>query len=193
MRTIVLHGHLADFGRRHRLEVATAAEAIRFLSQLAGFADRLRSGAYHVVCGRVRGGHDLDIEGVTDLKLGNGDLHIMPAIAGSKRSGLLKTILGVALVGAALFFSGGALATPLLGGTAFTYGSVAAIGAAMAFRGISELLAPKPPKDGESDESFTNAGPSNTYEQGSAIPLWYGSCITGAALISGSASVERIS
>lgn len=193
MRTIHLHGHLSDFGTSYRFDVATAGEAIRFISaQVDGFADRLRIGSYFLVHGDADHEFDVELDDVNTLHLGEGDLHLIPAVDGAKRGGLLKAILGVVLVGAALFFSGGALATPLLGGMA-SYGTVAALGVSMALSGISQLLSPKPKDEkAKNDGSFTNVGPSNTYEQGGAIPLWYGKGPTGGVLISGSTNAERI-
>lgn len=200
MRKIVLHGALgARYGKEFNLEVATAGEAIRALSaNFPGFMKDIREGAWHVVRGNsVDKGMDLDKDDIATFKLGRGDLHIVPYVAGSKRGGLLKIILGVVLVGAAFALTGGALATAigaqgtLLGG--ITGSQVALFGAAVALAGVSSLLTPEEKadeKDGSS--SFTMAGPGNTYEQGAPVPLVYGDVITGGVLISGGVDIERI-
>lgn len=198
MRKIHLHGALGKkYGVLYELEVATAGEAIRALSaNLPGFMMDIREGAWHVVRGDdVDHGLDLGEDDIGTFKLGRGDLHIVPHVAGSKRGGLLKIILGVALVGAAFAFSGGALATPIMGGAlaGATYGNMAMIGVALALAGVSSMLSPQEKDEsGKNDSSFTMSGPGNSYEQGSPIPLVYGEVITGGVLVSGGIDVEQI-
>ena len=118
----------------------------------------------------------------------------MPAIAGSKRGGLLKIVLGAVLVGAAFALSGGMLAAPIagvLGQAGFTYGSLAMLGLATAVVGVSSLLAPEE-KANEKNDSFLFSGPGNTSEQGVAIPLVYGEVITGGVFVSGGLEIEKL-
>lgn len=205
MRTIHLHGALgAKFGKRFELDVATAGEAIRALSaNFPGFMQYIRDGSWHIVRGKkVDKGFDLgDEETIRSFNLGKGDLHIVPAIAGSKRAGLLKIVLGGVLIGAAFVLTGGALAGaigPGLGmGTGFLGGitgtQVALFGAAMALSGISSLLTPQEKAKEEGDDSsFTMTGPGNATDQGVPVPLVYGEVITGGVLISGGYDVERV-
>jgi predicted phage tail protein len=198
MRKIHLHGALGKkYGAVFELEVMTAGEAVRALSaNLPGFMMDIREGAWHVVRGDdVDNGFDLDEDDIASFKLGRGDLHIVPHVAGSKRGGLLKIILGVALLGAAFAFSGGALATPIMGGAlgGATYGNMAMIGVALALAGVSSMLAPEEKDESsKNDSSFTMSGPGNSYEQGSPIPLVYGEVITGGVLVSGGIDVEQI-
>jgi len=191
-RKIYLHGALGErYGEVIELNVATAAEAVRALAiTREGFGEEIRSGAWHVVRtkpdGDVDSGLDFDESMLRGYRLGKGELHILPVVAGSKRSGLLKIILGVALVGAAFFMSGGMLSAPLAASGALsglTYGNVAMIGLAVAASGVSELLAPEE-KTEKKDESYLFSGPQTTYREGSAIPLVYGEVITGGVLIS---------
>lgn len=194
MRNIILYGHLAKkFGKKHRLDVATAAEAVRALQcNFKDFADALKIGEYHVVRGKsVDTGMSLDLEACRDFKLGQGDLHIMPAVRGSKRGGLLKIILGVALVGVGLFMG---IGTPLMGGLGIgaTWGNVAMVGAALALAGVAQLLAPEEEDDSKKNESFTFSGPGNVYDQGYPIPVIYGRVKTGTLLVSGGVDIEDI-
>jgi predicted phage tail protein len=201
LRNIVLHGDLgARYGEKHQLSVETAAEAIRAMSiQIKGFGDAIRDGSYHVLRS-PKGGTpdfgavDMDIDMVKGFRLGAGDLHIMPVIAGSKRSGLLKVILGVALIGAAFVFSGGTLAgtIPLgLSGINMSYGSMAMVGLAVAASGVSQLLAPEE-KDDKSTDSYILTGPTNSYQEGAAIPLVYGEVYTGGVVISAGMDAEDL-
>lgn len=192
MRNIYLYGHLADeFGDCIRLDVATAAEAVRALGVvLKGFYAKLKDGAYHVVCGKIENGHFLEEDELSTFKLGHGDLHIMPIVAGSKNSGMLKTILGVVLIGAAVFLSGGVLATAI-GATGLTWGNVAMVGAAMALAGAAQLLAPAE-TGGEDDSSFTTSGPGSNNQEGAGIPLVYGEVITNGMVISGGVDIQAM-
>lgn len=198
MRKIHLHGALgAKYGESFDLEVETAAEAVRAIgTNFPEFIRDIRDGSWHVVRGEdLENGYDLDEDELAHYRLGRGDLHIAPVVAGSKNSGTLKAVLGIALVGAAFFFSGGALATPLLsvgGQTVLTYGNVAMIGAALALAGASQLLAPEEKGKDDSDDSFIFSGPTNVADQGFPVPLVYGEVITGGVMISGGVDIERI-
>ncbi|TDW20397.1 putative phage tail protein [Rhizobium azibense] len=195
MRKVFLHGELARrFGHEHQFEVETAAEAVRALCvNFEGFEKLMRAGEWHVVRGKdIDRGRSLDIELCTAYRLGRAPLHILPYVAGSKRGGLLKVVLGVALVGAAFLFSGGALATPIaaLGGSV-SYGNMAMLGVALAVAGVSQMLSPEE-KSEENKDSYLLSGPGNTYEQGGALPLVYGDVITGGVLASIGIDIEQL-
>ena len=109
LRTIRLYGTLgASFGRVHRLAVSNAAEAIHALCILIPGFERFlmeskdRGLTYSVFLGRDNIGHDR-------LKAPSGrtDIRIAPVVIGSKRAGSLQTIIGVVLIVAATFFTGG--------------------------------------------------------------------------------------
>lgn len=200
LRTIHLHGALGKkYGESFKLDVQTAGEAIRALNaNFPTFMKDIREGAWHVVRGRdVDSGMGLDEDQITELRLGKGDLHIVPFIAGSKRGGLLKVILGVVLVGAAFALTAGAgLSSAIgLGGVnlGITGTQAAMLGAAVALAGVSSLLTPEQKAEEEDgSNSFTTSGPGNTHNQGNPVPLVYGEVITGGHLISGGVDIERI-
>ncbi|OCP21891.1 MULTISPECIES: tail assembly protein [unclassified Ensifer] len=196
MRKIYLHGELGKrFGYEIELEVETAAEAVRALCvNFKGFEQVMRTGEFHVVRGDdIDKGRDLDLELCTTYRLGRAPLHIAPHVAGSKRGGLLKIVLGVALVGAAFLFSGGALATPIMSGAlgGATYGNMAMLGVALAVAGVSQMLSPEEKKE-EKEDSFLLSGPGSTYEQGGALPLVYGEVITGGVVASIGIDIEQL-
>ena len=198
LRKIYLHGPLAEkYGPEFRLSVSTAGEAIRALHvNFPGFTDDLREGQYELVRGaNDETGFRLGLEEVNDFALGSADFHIVPVIEGSsKGGGAIKTILGVALVGTALAFSGGMLAAPLAASgimSGITYGNLAIVGLALAISGVATLLTPKK-KVTSDDSSFSIKGPSNTYAQGNPVPLVYGRLITGSVLVSAGMDVEPI-
>lgn len=209
MRDIHLHGHLADrFGPLHRLEVQSAAEAIKALCILhPGFKDSLKEGSFQIVRGdAVDHGFALPEDGIR-LKLGSKPLHIVPQVEGSGR-GAGKAILGVALIAGAFAFAPavvGALGpTQGLGATAFTafgssvtYGNIASIGVSLALSGISAALSPRPKVTNlvQQDEkpSFLFNGAVNNSEQGGCVPVWYGGPIrVGSTIISGGLKAEQI-
>jgi predicted phage tail protein len=196
MRKVHLHGHLgATFGPVHEIEVATAGEALRALgANFRNFMTVLKEGAYEVVRGDKKSGHALDVDDINEFRLGrdDADLHFIPVVAGAKRGGILKAILGVVLVGAAMFMSGGALATALPGLGGITWGNVAMIGLGLAVAGASQLLTNQEKKKEESDQSYTLSGATNTYEQGNPVPLVYGEVITGGHLISAGVDIEQL-
>jgi predicted phage tail protein len=197
LRKVHLHGHLAkEFGKVHSLSVLTAGEALRaFGANFPTFWGKLRDGSYEIIVGKRRGGQALEVEDINDFRLGNGDLHIVPVVQGAKRGGVLKVILGAVLIGAAMFFSGGALGaalapTGILSG--ITWGNVAFVGLAMGLAGASQLLTPQDnKKEDERSQSYSISGPTNSYEQGMPIPLIYGRVKVGAQVISAGYDVEQ--
>ena len=198
MRNVHLHGHLEKFSKDPiSLEIATAAEAIRAIGcQVPGFIQALSEGSYQVVMEKPTSSIALDIEQIPDFNLGIADLHIIPVIEGAiDKGGAIKTILGVALVGAAIFFSGGVLAAPLGAGllSGVTYGNLAMIGIALTLSGVSALYSGAKNTDAaKKADSFSIAGPGNVYEQGFPVPLVYGEVITGGVMISGGIYIENI-
>jgi predicted phage tail protein len=203
LRDVHLHGRLKKkFGPVFRFDVDTAAEALRALNCAfpGKFVAELREGAYKINRGRKTGGMSLDLELVTKFNLGSADLHIIPVAEGSsqKGRGTTKAIIGVALVGAAIFFSGGTLATPLglgLGTLGMSYGTIAAAGVGLALMGVGMMKAPSEapttPERADPANSWTLAGPGNTIEQGNAVPLVYGEGIFGSVTVSAGLDIEN--
>lgn len=169
LRTVHLHGRLGKrFGRTHRLDVGSPAEAISALMcQLPRFEHYIRHRQYAVTAGRSpkpRQNPALS-EPALRMRLGHStDIHIVPAplMAG------IETILiiGLTLVLVAV--------------------SVASI-----------MMMPKAPKPGDREEaskatSFVFDGPENVIEQGHAVPLVYGEVRTGSVVVSSGLSTAEI-
>lgn len=197
MRQIHLHGALADeFGANISLDVKTVTEAVQALCVvLPGFKARISSGVWNVVVGKsVDTGISLDEDEIAGFKVGNNDIHFIPALVGAKRGGILKAVLGVALIGlsfgfAGVGFMGTAVSSSLLGAT--TWGNaIGAIGLAMASNGISSLLAPE--ADDGNDSSYLMNGPTMSGSEGDIVPIPYGRVITGGVPISGQIDIEQI-
>ena len=199
MHTIKLYGHLRKtFGREFRFDVETAGEAMRALNCAfpKRFLAEVRKGSYRVVRGDVNEGMSIELAYINEFRLGNAELHLIPVASGSKDSrsaGTLKTVAGVALIGAAVFFSGGTLAAPLagmtdavtVGGTSLgiTYGNIALVGLGLALSGAATLLSKATPTvDGTGSYAFT--GPINVNQQGAAVPLIFGEVMCGSQAVS---------
>lgn len=203
LRTFHIHGEL---GKRYQpaysLAVDTITEGVRAICiQVKGFSDTLKEGEYMVFRGNPKDSNSVQLhEGMLALELGKVDeVHIIPVARGSKRNGIGKIILGIALFAAAFFTAGGSLAagvsTAQMQAVAFagiTYGQIAMLGVSLILSGISQLLTPVPGKDITADEnpSFLFDGPFNTSNQGVGIPLIYGIYRAGSIVASAGITSE---
>lgn len=199
MKTLKLTGLLAKkFGKEFQLDVESPAEAIRALCyQIPGFEEALKEGSYRVKRLLTKtSGYDIGIEAV-HLTFGKSPgFVITPVVAGSKKGGVGKIILGIALVGAAFFFTGGAAAglATTIGSTGLTYGYMATSGAMMMLNGISKMLTPsaKTPKNKDQKESFMLDATGNLTEQGNPVPIVIGEVFTGSVVVSTGITTEEI-
>jgi predicted phage tail protein len=191
LKTIRVYGPLRKFKALEkgliRLAVQTPAEAIKALSTIVpGFqkflADSKEMGlTFAVFTGKRNIGRD-------ELELGcEEEIRIAPVIIGSKKAGMLQTILGAVLVvvGAIGAF------TPI--GQAFggaTWGAYAMqIGAGMMLGGVVQMLSPMQGglasrQDPDNKPSYAFGGPVNTIAQGNPVPILYGKRRIGGAIIS---------
>jgi predicted phage tail protein len=207
MRTINLHGSLKkEFGASYRFDVATAGEALRALNCAfpGRFVKALEGGSFKLVRGDKRSGMQLDLELICGFKLGSADLHIIPVARGAAASqaakGTTKVVLGAALVGGAIFMSGGTLAAPLalMGNAAIpalgiTWGNIAAVGLAVSLAGAATLMAKPAASQVNTSSATLNSGNiGNSGQQGDAIPLIYGEVLVGSTPISAASDVEDI-
>jgi len=195
VRTVRLYGSLgASFGRVHRLAVSNASEAIHALCILVPGFERFlmeskdRGVTYSIFLGRDNIGQDR-------LKAppGAADIRIAPVLVGSKRAGSMQTIIGVALIVAASYFSGGLASgssSALIGASSTTGWTFAAsMGVSMAMGGVAQLMSPMAKGLGTMDRpenraSYSFNGPVNTSIQGSPVGLLYGQLTVGSAVIS---------
>ena len=203
MRTVRLNGELGKrYGRVHRLDVRTPAEALQALMvnhpalrrDLIESADR--GIVYRCIVDRDLADADRLLAPVSR------EFSITPVVHGSGRA--FGAILGATLLIGAMVLSGGFAAIGA-GGASFsaamgastgflglTYGTVALIGGALLISGISQLLTPTPKtKDAQRNENPYFNGPANVTAQGAAVPIGYGRCIVGSAVISAGISVEQ--
>lgn len=123
---------------------------------------------------------------------GSGTIRIVPVVEGSKSSGGLQTVVGIALVVAASYFSGG-LAAGAVGSTALfgtTAGSlIGSVGISLALGGVAQMVAGTQPglsssESADNRPSYNFSGIKNTMTQGGPVPLCYGEMIVGSACAS---------
>jgi predicted phage tail protein len=201
MRRVILHGRLRKrFGPEFRLDAATVGACIRGIGvQVKGFLEELKKGSYEVIRGNRRSGMRLGEDDINGFQLGQADLHLVPVVKGSrngnKSGGALKIILGVALVGVAIFASGGTLAAPLAGlSSGGMWGTVAMLGLGLAVSGAAQMMTKKEESKDQTkkEDSFAFSGPTNATAQGNPVALIYGRVMTGSIPASTGIDVEDI-
>ncbi|CRI56417.1 tail assembly protein [Pseudomonas sp. CCOS 191] len=183
MTTIKLSGSLAQkFGRTHRrqLDSGDTWEAFKALkATLAGFEDEIRrldgmGLRFAVFRNRQNVGlEDFERGGVRELR-------IVPVIGGSKRGGLLQTIVGVVMV---------------VAGAVTGQAWAMQIGAAMALGGVIQMLSPQAKglsqsAAPENRPSYAFGSANNTTASGNPVPICIGERRWGGAIISASVYAE---
>ncbi|SER55505.1 tail assembly protein [Pseudomonas soli] len=183
MTTIKLSGSLAQkFGRTHRrqLDSGDTWEAFKALkATLPGFEEEIRrldgmGLRFAVFRNRQNVGLD-DFE-----RCGVRELRIVPVIGGSKRGGLLQTIVGVVMV---------------VAGAVTGQAWAMQIGAAMALGGVIQMLSPQAKglsqsAAPENRPSYAFGSANNTTASGNPVPICIGDRRWGGAIISASVYAE---
>lgn len=197
LKKIVLHGYLKEFGVSFDLDVSTPAEAVRALRvQIKGFEAAIRKGEFRVIRGKNKLKNAIE-ERELLATFGRAEkLHIVPVAIGSKNNGLLKVILGVALIGVSFAVGAGALGAQgaLFGIKAGTF---LTLGAGMLLNGIGQMLSPTP--ETESNESpasrpsYMFGGAQNLTQEGNIIPVAYGKKVwCGSLVVSAGMDVQEV-
>lgn len=195
MTRIELGGVLGKtFGKVHNRLISTTQEATRALAATVdGFekfmiSSQRRGLTYAVFRGKKNIGED-DL----NYPINEDVIRIVPVVIGSKKAGVLQTILGAVLVvvGAVGMFTPWGQA---LGGA--TWGSYAMqAGVGLMAGGIIQMLSPQPAglaskQDADNRASYAFGGVTNTAAQGYPVPLLYGRRRIGGAIISAGIYVE---
>lgn len=179
MTTVLLYGQLRQFGRSFRLSVRSPAEAIKALCvQIPGFERFLANAKAEGIEFTVfRGSRNLEEK---ELRFGGtGDIRIAPVIAGSKRAGILQTVIGVALIVASFFVAPGSQAAFLAAGIGSTAGGVIQMLSPQA-KGLSQSGSPA------NMPSYAFGSAKNTTASGNPVPICIGRRRWGGAIISAS-------
>lgn len=186
MTTIKLSGSLARrFGRVHRrqLDAGDVWEAFKALkATIDGFeAEVKRLGELGLRFAIFRNGQNV---GSNDFGRGGcREVRIIPVIDGSKRGGLMQTVLGAVLIVASVFFTGG-VGTALMGaGIANVAGGVIQMLSPQA-KGLSQSGSP------ENLPSYAFGSAKNTTASGNPVPICIGKRRWGGAIISASIYAE---
>lgn len=178
LKTIRLYGVLGtQFGREHRLAIDSPREAIKALSVLYDGFEQFLANAHlkGLEFAVFKGKRNIDED---ELHLDTcEEIRIAPVIKGSKRGGFFQTILGVAMIGAAMML--GPVGWAAFGAGGFAGGALALGGAAMALGGVIQMLSPQPQglsmrQDADNKPSYAFGGAVNTTAQGNPVPLLYG-------------------
>lgn len=198
MREIRLYGKLAKFigTRILKADVATAAEAVRFL--LVNFPKlekHMADQSYRVKIGK----YILDKDELHD-PAGSAPISFTPVIVGSGTVG--RIIAGVALIVVSFIPAFAAWAGP----TAIAL--FQGVGASLALGGVASLLTPvpkiagpgasrvasvRPDNDpGDPRKNYNFSGVQNTSRQGSPIPIVYGECLVGSVVISAGIDIDEV-
>ncbi|PHH40235.1 tail assembly protein [Pseudomonas putida] len=182
-KTRILLGGSAGklFGREHIYELSTGdtREAVKAIDvNYPGFARYLADAKMKGLKFAVfRNRKNI---GEQELKMGGAkEIRIVPVIAGSKRAGLLQTILGVALI----------VMSP------FTNGATLAPGIALAAGGVIQMLSPqatglKQSTSPENAPSYAFGSAKNTTASGNPVPICIGHRRWGGMIISASIYAE---
>lgn len=182
MTRIELGGELGKFfGKTHHRLISSVKEAgIALSATLDGFrqymiTSKRRGLTYAIFKGKKNiGEDDLGFPVTGEV------IRIVPVIIGSKKAGLLQTILGAVLV--------------VVGAVTQQYYLVAT-GVSLAAGGVIQMLSPQPAglaskQDSDNRASYAFGGVTNTAAQGYPVPLLYGKRRIGGAIISAGIYVE---
>ena len=185
MTQIELGGILGKtFGKMHYRFISTTSEATRSLAAtLDGFEKFMissqRRGLTYAV---FRGKKNIGLDDL-GFPVSGEVIRIVPVVIGSKKAGLLQTILGAVLV--------------VVGVVTSAYGGAPLIGAGIGMMagGIVQMLSPQPTglaskQDADNRASYAFGGVTNTAAQGYPVPLLYGRRRIGGAIISAGIYVE---
>ncbi|HBU8353602.1 TPA: tail assembly protein [Klebsiella aerogenes] len=190
MTKIILSGVLGKtFGKIHYRLISTVHEAGQALSAtIPGFEKFMNNSKDNGLTFAVFKGK----KNIKEDELGfpvNGDvIQIMPVVIGSKKAGLLQTILGAVIIVASAIGSYFVPGNPV---SAFGY----KVGAAMLLGGVVQMLSPQPgglarKESPDNKASYAFGGVTNTASQGYPVGLLYGKRRIGGAIISAGIYVE---
>lgn len=188
MTRIELGGVLGKtFGKIHHRLISRVSEAgVALAKTIPGFeqfmiSSQRRGLTYSVFKGKKNiGVDDLGFPVTGDV------IRIVPVIIGSKKAGLIQTILGAVLVIASIWMPGLSIAASNM---------MFAAGASMTLGGVVQMLSPQPTglaskQSADNRASYAFGGVTNTAAQGYPVPLLYGRRRIGGAIISAGIYVE---
>ena len=193
LRKIKLYGHLREHTGLKEVEayVDSVRDAVSFLiCNWPKLESQIVQNNYHVLL-------DEDDVGEEELlyPIGNASISFIPVVEGSGKFG--KILAGAALIGLSFVTFGGSNA---FSGIGFAKGALTGgfgsktllyIGGSLVLQGVSDLLTPTPqiPEAEQTPESSAFTSPLNVSMPGIAIPLVYGTAITGSIVVNTSVEI----
>jgi len=204
LKKVTLYGELAEkYGKSWSLDVSSPSEAVRALcANNPGFKSFLstsqdRGMGYKVMVGKTYLQNQNEIYDPS----GRQDIKIIPVVLGAKKDGLAAILLGAALI----YFSGGLATAAVTGATAagasaataatigtMVSGAAMNIGVGLIKGGIAQALATTP-EEIKDDQNYSFNGAANTVAQGVPVPICYGQLMIGGAVISSGVTSENYS
>ncbi|MBK4977827.1 tail assembly protein [Klebsiella pneumoniae] len=185
MTKIELSGVLGKtFGNVHHRLISTVHEAGAALSAtIPGFEKFMNNSKEKGLTFAVFKGKKNISEDDLGFPVSGEVIRIVPVVIGSKKAGILQTILGAVLVVAG--FTLAAAAAPYL----------YSMGASMMLGGVIQMLSPQPgglarKESSDNKASYAFGGVTNTASQGYPVGLLYGKRRIGGAIISAGIYVE---
>lgn len=188
MTRIELGGVLGKtFGKIHHRLISRVSEAgVALAKTIPGFeqfmiSSQRRGLTYSVFKGKKNiGVDDLGFPVTGDV------IRIVPVIIGSKKAGLIQTILGAVLVIASIWMPGLSIAASNM---------MFAAGASITLGGVVQMISPQATglaskHSSDNRASYAFGGVTNTAAQGYPVPLLYGRRRIGGAIISAGIYVE---
>lgn len=200
-RVVKVYGSLAKFlgQRQFKAEVATPAEAVRFLvANFPGLRAHMAEQHYEVRVGRRVLTAGEEPEQLHHPAGRDEAITLKPVVTGAGATG--RIIAGVALFALSFALPGaqlGLFGLGQVGLTAFA-APIAGIGLSLALGGVAQLLAPTPQiqsgPDSEKDprKSYSFSGIQNVSRQGLPVPVIYGEVIVGSITVSAGIDIEQV-
>ena len=202
LKKVILYGELAEkYGKSWSLDVSSPSEAVRALcANNPGFKSFLatsqdRGVGYKVMVGKTYLQNQNEIYDPS----GRQNIKIIPVVLGAKKDGLAAILLGAALI----YFSGGLATAAVTGATAagasasaaatigtMVSGAAMNIGVGLIKGGIAQALATTP-EEIKDDQNYSFNGAANTVVQGVPVPICYGQLMIGGAVISSGVTSEN--
>ena len=190
MSTILLSGSLAKlFGRTHQRLIGPTREAFTALSAtIPGFQNFMNASKARGLTFAVFVDKKNIVQDDLDFPNCGRTIRIVPVIMGSKRAGVLQTILGAVIIAASAVYG---YFTQDWANAA--YGIQA--GAGLMAGGVIQMLSPQAAglaskQSADNQASYAFGGVTNTAAQGYPVPLLYGKRRIGGAIISAGIYVE---
>lgn len=199
MKKIKLYGELGErFGKEHKFDVRTPAEAVKALSanfpDFRAYLSDNKSVGYRVITSSEQTVNTLH------YPADSGTIKFIPEIVGAGGDSTTNIILGIILIVVAWW---NPLGWGVIGSSAgelavgeLVVQGMFAVGTSLVLSGVSSMLYSPPVLDTantveQNAGSYFN-GPANTNQQGSPVQLIYGRLIVGSQVISAGIRTEKI-